>query len=160
MEEKTYKAKKSYFIYLLCFESLLIFFGCFALNALLAADKNYPEPEHVIAIYLIVSIIACIILAWLLLTRFHRVRIGAEYMAIGNYRYYYPDITISKMKEQLIKYKVAHMVTMKQKYHYSFFIAINGPHRKPKRFYFQSNCYADFPEFYETLCRKVKPFQE
>jgi hypothetical protein len=160
MDEKTYKAKKSYFIYLLGFESFLIFLWCFALNALLSADKNYPEPEHVIVIYLIVSFIICIILACLLLTRFHTVRIGAEYMLIGNYRYYYQDIAISKMKEQLIKYKIAHLVTMKQKYHYSFFIVLSQPHRRPKRYYFQSNCYTDFRELYETLCRRIRSIQE
>jgi len=160
LEEKTYKVKKSYFIYLLFFELLLIFFWCFALNALLYPDKNYPEPEHVIVIYLIVSFFICIILTWLLLTRFHTVRIGAEYMLIGNYRCYYQDIAISKVKEQLIKYKIVHLVTVKQKYHYSFFIVLSRPQRRQKRYYFQSNCYTDFPELYEALCRKIRPIQE
>jgi hypothetical protein len=157
--EKTYHAKKSYFLYLLGFELLLAFLGCFVVSALFSPDKSDPEPKHLI-IYLIILGVFCIILAWMLLTQFHTVRIGAEYMAIGNYRYYYQDVAISKMKERLVKYKAFHLVTLKQKYHYSFIVTISRPQRRPKRFYFQSNCYADFPEFYQTLCGQIKTLQE
>lgn len=158
LTEKTYKAKKSYFILLLFFTFFFIFLSCFTLNSLLTSDNSYPR--QVIMIYFIGTICVWIILTCQVLTRFHSVRVGPDYLFIGNYRYYYHDVAISTMKKQLVKYKAAHLITIKQKYQYSFFIVASSPYQKQKRFHFQSKCYTDFAELYEILCQKMKHFQE
>jgi hypothetical protein len=156
--EETYKSKKSHFILILFFAIYFAYQSCFALYGLLSNDILNND-KQCIFISLIILLGISIFFTWKLWTRFHTVRICLNYLYIGNYRFYYSDMSISPMADRLVKYKLAHLITVKEKHKYSFFVVINENYQKPKKYYFQSNCYADFHNLYNALTEKIKPLQ-